>query len=146
MSTLRLSFATRATRPRAPHADLLAELEGLSWPRHVRRRLPSIVRDSWKAYVILWASVQSHYTTETPNGRLLAKILASGFLQTPHWFLRRWFAKTIFEEAQWKKADPKRWAVWSLRNEIFLEAGEKLAEDYCGDRTRFAALLKELMR
>ena len=132
-----------------PNLDqLMTWLGGLKLPRRLASSLPGVVRESWRAYEATWGAVTRADPVgfpATPDERLLANMIAVRFFTFPKQFLK-WWVGVVVRESRWRKADPKKWAVWSPTNPLFVEEGEKVAEQYCGDPTRFTAMMKGLLK
>lgn len=144
MVTLNLGFKKKAKQDTDLDV-LLRELGKRRLPRRVALALPSVIRSSYRAYTSFWATVQEEAAKGGggAEGRLLAKVIETRFLSPPKWFVLKWVAAVV-AEAEWRKASPKKWGVWSPTNPLFVQAGEAEAVLYCGDPTRFTALMRSL--
>lgn len=150
MGSLGLSFTrstSRTTSLSTDQAILLARTQALPWPAHAVRHLPAVLRKSWEAYDKFWDKVVAAGASMSSgaDARLLTRMMSTGFLSTPYWFVKQWL-DSVHDELRWRRARFERWGVWSVKNRLFIRLGQDAAEAYCGDGARFDQLLKVVMR
>ena len=129
-----------------PACPLVDELKTRHWPHVISRALPKVVAASWSAYEDFVKKIKTP-DAGTPTGRLSRYLWSIGFFSTPAYFVREWFLATVYEEARWRRGgNPMKWAAWHPRHKVWTALGQEAAFAYCGDATRFDALIKEVLR